>query len=146
MIHFCWISVYFDDLPSGELSHSNGKIHYAINGKIHYLMAIFHGYLYVHQRVLILSIAFSANVLAKKQFHGLIFPSFPTCSTIFSHIFPYVPRRSFQAQGAPSVHVVQRSFCPLQYTSCHCQRLSTMSSVKHGWKIPKDGGFLLGKS
>ena len=24
------------DLPSGELSHSNGKIHHAINGKIHY--------------------------------------------------------------------------------------------------------------
>ena len=32
-------------LPSGELSHSNGKIHHAINGKIHYFdWAIFNCY------------------------------------------------------------------------------------------------------
>ena len=28
-------------IPSGELSHSNGKIHHAINGKIHYFYGHF---------------------------------------------------------------------------------------------------------
>ena len=74
----------------------------------------------------------------------IIFPSFPICSTIFSHHFPHLQPsfhifshmfhcstgRSFQAQGTPSVHVVQRSFCPLQYTSCHCQRLMAGKSPK----------------
>ena len=37
---------------SYEQKNSNGKIHHAINGKIHYFdWAIFHCFLYVHQRV-----------------------------------------------------------------------------------------------
>ena len=38
-------------IPSGELSHSNGKIHHAINGKIHYKWP-FSIAMLVHQRVL----------------------------------------------------------------------------------------------
>ena len=45
-----WLKLLF--WPSGELSHSNGKIHHAINGKIHYFdCAIFNSKLLVHQRV-----------------------------------------------------------------------------------------------
>ena len=39
-------------VPSGELSHSNGKIHLFLMGKFHYFdWAIFNCFLYVHQRV-----------------------------------------------------------------------------------------------
>ena len=39
------------EIPSGELSHSNGKIHHAINGKIHYFNGPFSIAMLVHQRV-----------------------------------------------------------------------------------------------
>ena len=54
-------SVYqciYQCIPSGELTYCYGKIHHAINGKIHYFdWAIFHCFLYVHQRVAILAMS-----------------------------------------------------------------------------------------